>query len=63
MNPFLSDNFLLHTKSAQRLYHEFASTMPIFDYHCHLPVEEIAENKKFTKPRSGSMAIIINGGR
>ncbi len=41
MKPFLSDEFLLQTKSAQRLYHEFAACMPIFDYHCHLPVSEI----------------------
>jgi glucuronate isomerase len=47
MKPFLSDDFLLQTKSAQRLYHEFAAGMPIFDYHCHLPVAEIADDKKF----------------
>ncbi|PID75996.1 MAG: glucuronate isomerase [Deltaproteobacteria bacterium] len=48
MQPFLSENFLLQTKSAQRLYHEYAADMPVFDYHCHLPVAEIADNKKFT---------------
>jgi glucuronate isomerase len=47
MKPFLSDDFLLQTKSAQRLYHEFAACMPIFDYHCHLPVSEIAADRKF----------------
>ncbi|MBT8334718.1 MAG: glucuronate isomerase, partial [Deltaproteobacteria bacterium] len=47
MKPFLSEDFLLQTKSAQKLYHDYASSMPIFDYHCHLPVEEIAGNKKF----------------
>jgi glucuronate isomerase len=47
MKPFLDENFLLETKAAERLYHEYAATMPIFDYHCHLPVAEIAENKKF----------------
>lgn len=47
MKPFLTEDFLLQTKSAQTLYHEYASSMPIFDYHCHLPVEEIAGNKKF----------------
>jgi glucuronate isomerase len=47
MKPFMSDDFLLQTKSAQRLYHEFAASMPIFDYHCHLPVSEIADDKKF----------------
>jgi glucuronate isomerase len=47
MKPFLSEDFLLENKSAQTLYREFAAPMPIFDYHCHLPVQEIAENKKF----------------
>jgi len=47
MKPFLSENFLLQTESAQRLYHEYASSMPIYDYHCHLPVEEIADDKNF----------------
>jgi glucuronate isomerase len=41
MKQFLSDEFLLQTKSAQKLYHKFAACMPIFDYHCHLPVLEI----------------------
>lgn len=47
MKPFLSENFLLQSKSAERLYHDYAADMPIFDYHCHLPVAEIAENKNF----------------
>lgn len=47
MKPFLDENFLLETRAAERLYHEYAAAMPIFDYHCHLPVAEIAENKKF----------------
>ncbi len=57
MKPFLSDNFLLQTESAQRLYHEYASPMPIFDYHCHLPVEEISVDKKF----ANLTAIWLNG--
>lgn len=44
---FLSENFLLHTKTARRLYHDFAAGMPIFDYHCHLPVSDIAEDRAF----------------
>ncbi|MDZ7878965.1 MAG: glucuronate isomerase [Saprospiraceae bacterium] len=44
---FLTDNFLLQTKTAQTLYHEFAKQMPIIDYHCHLPPDEIAQNKQF----------------
>ncbi len=57
MKPFLSDNFLLQTESAQRLYHEYAGSMPIFDYHCHLPVAEISDNKKF----ANLTAIWLNG--
>ncbi|MGE5838879.1 MAG: glucuronate isomerase, partial [Deltaproteobacteria bacterium] len=47
MKPFLSEDFLLQTETAKRLYHDFAKDMPIFDFHCHLPVSEIAENKTF----------------
>ena len=47
MTPFLSEDFLLQTESARRLYHDYAESMPIFDYHCHLPVEEIAADKRF----------------
>lgn len=46
-NEFLNEDFLLHSESAQYLYHEFAASMPIYDYHCHLPVREIAENRQF----------------
>lgn len=44
---FLDENFLLETKTAQRLFHEHARDMPIIDYHCHLPPEDIANNRKF----------------
>jgi glucuronate isomerase len=43
----MSEDFLLQTETAKRLYHDFAENMPIFDYHCHLPVAEIAANKTF----------------
>jgi glucuronate isomerase len=29
------------------LYHTYAAREPIFDYHCHLPVKDIAENRRF----------------
>lgn len=48
MQPFLSENFLLQTETARRLYHDYAKDQPIFDYHCHLPVEEIASDKNFS---------------
>ena len=47
LKPFLGEDFLLQTATAQRLYHEFAASMPIIDYHCHLPPEQIAVNHKF----------------
>ncbi len=47
MTPFLSEDFLLQTAAARRLYHDYAEAMPIFDYHCHLPVEDIAADRIF----------------
>ena len=47
MKNFLDENFLLKTKTSERLYHEFAKQMPIIDYHCHLPQSQIAEDKQF----------------
>jgi glucuronate isomerase len=47
MKSFLSEDFLLQTETARRLYHDFAEGMPIFDYHCHLPVSDIAEDRTF----------------
>jgi glucuronate isomerase len=47
MKAFLDDNFLLQGKTAQRLYHDYAATLPIIDYHCHLPPDQIADNINF----------------
>jgi glucuronate isomerase len=47
MKKFLSKNFLLETQTAEKLYHGFAEEMPIIDYHCHLPVEQIANDINF----------------
>jgi glucuronate isomerase len=47
MKSFLSEDFLLETETARRLYFEHAVEMPIIDYHCHLPPGEIAEDKNF----------------
>jgi glucuronate isomerase len=44
---FIHENFLLQTRTAQRLYHEYAQAEPIIDYHCHLPPKDIAENRQF----------------
>ncbi len=47
MKPFLNEDFLLQSATAQQLYHEYAAAMPIIDYHNHLPPDEIAANKQF----------------
>lgn len=44
---FIHDNFLLENTFAERLYHEYASKMPIIDYHNHLLPNQMAENKIF----------------
>ena len=44
---FLGMDFLLDSKPAQKLYHEYAEGMPIIDYHSHILVKEIKQNRKF----------------
>ena len=44
---FLTDDFLLQSNTAKRLYHDHVKALPIIDYHCHLPPDEIASNKQF----------------
>ena len=48
MKTFITEDFLLRSEPARRLYHEHAEHMPIFDYHCHLNPQEIYENKQFS---------------
>lgn len=45
--PLITDNFLLENEFAQELYHSYAKNLPIIDYHCHLPPDEIAANRSF----------------
>jgi len=44
---FIHEDFLLGTKTARHLYHKYAEAEPIFDYHCHIPPRDIAENRRF----------------
>ncbi len=46
-DAFITEDFLLDTKPAARLYHEYAEPMPIIDYHCHLPPQQVAEDHRF----------------
>jgi glucuronate isomerase len=47
MNTFIHDDFLLQTDVARDLYHRYVKHLPIIDYHCHLPVTQIAANHQF----------------
>jgi len=47
MRQFLDENFLLQNETAKKLYHDFAKQMPVIDYHCHLPVQQIADDINF----------------
>ncbi|MBQ5904355.1 MAG: glucuronate isomerase [Clostridia bacterium] len=47
MKKFLTDDFLLKSEIAKKLYHSYASELPIIDYHCHVSPKEIYEDKRF----------------
>lgn len=47
MKAFMDKDFLLQTKTAQALFHDFAENTPILDYHCHINPKEIALNRQF----------------
>jgi len=47
MTPFLSEDFLLTSERARRLYRDHAEPQSIFDYHCHLSPRDIAEDRRF----------------
>src|SRR2546430_12523707 len=45
--PFIHDDFLLETDLARYLFHDVAKPLPIVDYHCHLPVDQIRHDYRF----------------
>jgi glucuronate isomerase len=47
MPKYMGEDFLLDTREAKCLYHDFAEKLPIIDYHCHLSPREIAEDKRW----------------
>ncbi|WP_321345892.1 glucuronate isomerase [uncultured Draconibacterium sp.] len=47
MKQFMDKDFLLQSDVAKELYHNHAAKMPIFDYHCHINPQEIAEDKEY----------------
>lgn len=47
MKKFLDSDFVLQTETAKHLFHDYAETLPIIDYHCHISPQEIYEDKRF----------------
>ncbi len=47
MKHFMDKDFILQTETAKHLYHDFASNLPLCDYHCHLNPREIYEDRRF----------------
>ncbi len=47
MSQFLTEDFLLDSEFARRLYNDYAVDQPIYDFHCHLPPEQIAGDYRF----------------
>ncbi len=45
---FMTEEFLLDTETARRLYHTYAEQLPIIDYHCHVSPREIWEDRHFS---------------
>lgn len=45
---FVKEDFILKTNTARKLYFDYAQDMPIIDYHCHLPPDQIANDFTFT---------------
>jgi glucuronate isomerase len=46
--PFIHPDFLLDTPPARELYHRYAESLPIIDYHCHLSPADIANDRRFS---------------
>jgi glucuronate isomerase len=44
---FVTEAFLLQSKTARHLYDAYASPHPILDYHCHLSPQDIADDRHF----------------
>ncbi len=47
IKKFNDDDFILSTGTARHLFHDYAESLPIIDYHCHLSPREIYEDRRF----------------
>ena len=48
MLTFITEDFLLHSDTARKLYFDYVQHLPIIDYHNHLSPADIANNKIFS---------------
>lgn len=58
MTPFMDKDFILSNDTAKHLFHDYAESLPIIDYHCHLSPQEIYEDRRFE-----SLGDVWFGGR
>ena len=47
---FITEEFLLQSEFAKKLYFDYAAHLPIIDYHNHLSPKDISENRRFENP-------------
>jgi len=47
MATIITEDFLLQTKAARTLFHDFAKDQPVIDYHNHLPPADLANDTHF----------------
>lgn len=47
MKQFMDKDFLLETETAKHLFHDYAESLPLVDYHCHISPKEIYEDRHF----------------
>ena len=47
MATLISNHFMLHSATAERLYFDYAKNCPIVDYHCHINPKDIADDIRY----------------
>ena len=43
----MDDDFMLYNDTAKHLFHDYAESLPIIDYHCHISPQEIYEDRRY----------------
>ena len=47
MKQFMNEEFLLTNETGSRLFHDYAASCPIIDYHNHLSPKEMVERRRY----------------